>query len=246
MSKDEISPVDDESVEEKRHRRKAKLLKHALKLKHVKPMTDTQERAYHAYFGGQNVVLHGFAGTGKTFISLYFALSELVSGRAETLHIVRSTVQGRDMGFMPGSEAEKIAHFETPYVHICAELFGKADAYKILKEKRSITFSSTAFLRGLTFEDSVVLVDEAQNMNFQELDTICTRLGNNSRLIVCGDFRQDDLNNVGRRRDTSGLVDFMNITRRMSSVDHIEFQIEDIVRSGFVREYIIAKTLIGS
>jgi len=230
-----------EEEKEKRNRRKAKLYKHNLKIAPTEPITDNQSTAFHSYFQGKNVFLHGVAGTGKSFIAMYFALSEIMSGRAEKIVIIRSTVQTREMGFMPGSEEEKLAYYETPYKQLCAQLLSRDTSYNLLKEKGAIEFCSTAFMRGVTIDNSVIIIDEVQNMNFHEIDSILTRIGENSRLIICGDFRQSDLNVVGRKNDKSGIEKLITICEKMPSIDMIEFTAEDIVRSGFVKEYILTK-----
>lgn len=224
------------------NRRKTKLVKYKLKLKNVEPITDNQDIAYSCFFGTDNqLLLHGVAGTGKTFLSMYFALSELAQGLVDTIIIVRSTVQTRDMGFMPGSEEEKLAYYEGPYKQICNELCEDNSAYNKLKEQKAVRFTSTAFMRGVTLDNCIVIMDEVQNMNFQEIDTVLTRIGENSRVIMCGDFRQDDLRIVGKRSDKSGIQNLMKISKKLSSIDLIEFKICDIVRSGFVKEYIMVK-----
>jgi phosphate starvation-inducible PhoH-like protein len=146
------------------------------------------------------------------------------------------------MGFLPGNEKQKAAVYERPYREICDKLFGRGDGYNILKMKRLIDFETTSFLRGTTFEDSIIIVDETNNMNFQELDTAMTRFGDNSRIFFCGDYRQTDLL---RPHDTTGVLEFMNITKNMKSFEHIEFGMSDIVRHGVVKDYIIKKTEAG-
>jgi phosphate starvation-inducible PhoH-like protein len=146
------------------------------------------------------------------------------------------------MGFLPGSEKQKAEVYEQPYQEICDDLFGRGDGWRILKLKRLVEFTTTSFLRGTTFNDAIIIVDECNNMNFQEIDTVMTRIGTNSRIVFCGDYRQSDLN---KPHDKTGIRELMAITRRMPSFDHIEFGIEDIVRSGTVREYIIQKTEMG-
>ena len=229
---------------EERNRRKKKLLKYNFDLKHIQPKGKNQESAFHSYFGGNNILLHGVAGTGKTYISMYFAMCEIVSGRADQIVIVRSTVQTREMGFMPGNEQEKLSYYEQPYVELCSELLDKPGAYKKLKELKAMRFMSTAFVRGLTLDNSVVLIDEVQNMTDHEINSVLTRLGENSRIIICGDFRQDDLTN-GRGKHKSGLSRLIEVAKRMSKFDMVEFQVSDIVRSGFVKDYITQRTLLG-
>lgn len=213
-------------------------------LRAIKPLTANQQLTFDAYRQGYNLMLHGFAGTGKTFCALYLALEEILSGRsqAEKIVLIRSVVPSRDMGFLPGSIKEKIAVYEEPYKEICDDLFGRGDGYGILKAKRLIEFTTTSFLRGLTFNNAIVIVDETNNMTYQEIDTVMTRLGNNSRIVFCGDYRQSDLN---KPHEKTGITTFMNVTKRINSFTHIEFQKEDIVRSGVVRDYIIQKTELG-
>lgn len=213
-------------------------------LRTIKPLTVNQQMTFDAYKQGYNLMIHGFAGTGKTFCALYLALEEILSGRStyDKIVLIRSVVPSRDMGFLPGSIKEKIAVYEEPYKEICDDLFGRGDGYNILKMKKLVEFTTTSFLRGLTFNNAIVIVDETNNMTYQEIDTVMTRLGNNSRIIFCGDYRQSDLN---KPHEKTGIREFMNITRRINSFRHVEFQKEDIVRSGVVRDYIITKTEMG-
>lgn len=213
-------------------------------LRTIKPLTVNQENTFDAYRDGYNLMLHGYAGTGKTFCALYLALQDVLSGRsdAEKIILIRSVVPSRDMGFLPGSIKDKIKVYEEPYKEICDDLFGRGDGYDILKMKKLVEFTTTSFLRGLTFNNSIVIVDETNNMLMSELDTVMTRMGNNSRIIFCGDYRQTDLNKPHERE---GITQFMKITHKINSFRHIEFQKEDIVRSGVVKDYIIQKTEMG-
>lgn len=218
--------------------------KNHFELRKITPLTVNQERTFDAYDKGQNLILHGFAGTGKTFISLYLALEELLEPASlyDKIIIVRSVVPSRDIGFLPGNIKEKTKVYEEPYKEICDVLFGRGDGYDILKMRNLIHFTTTSFLRGITFNNAIVIVDELQNMVFGELDTVMTRLGDNSKIVFCGDFRQTDLTH---EKDKSGLLDFINITKRMNRFEYIDFEKTDIVRSGLVRDYIIQKTEIG-
>lgn len=211
-----------------------------LVLQGIQPKTETQRKAFKGFSQGKNLLLHGLPGTGKTFIALYLALSELQFGEYKQVIIIRSTVATRDMGFLPGSAADKAKVYESPYMNIASELFKRGDAYEILKGKNQLKFSTTAFIRGITLDDTIIIVDEAQNMSSMELHSVFTRVGENSRLIICGDCGQDDLTNP-RFKEESGLREAMNILKRMDHVDFIEFNVHDIVRSGFVKEYIIKK-----
>lgn len=213
-------------------------------LRTIKPLTQNQQYAFESYRQGYNLMLHGFAGTGKTFCALYLALEEILNGNSnmDKIVLIRSVVPSRDMGFLPGSIKDKIAVYEEPYKEICDDLFGRGDGYGVLKMKKIIEFTTTSFLRGLTFNNAIVIVDETNNMTYQEIDTVMTRLGNNSRIIFCGDYRQSDLN---KPHEKTGINTFMNVTRRINSFRHVEFEKEDIVRSGVVRDYIIQKTEMG-
>ena len=216
----------------------------SLKLKNVFPKTINQEKAFDLYNKDYNLLLHGLAGTGKTYISLYLALSDIINGYTDhtNLTLVRSVVPTRDMGFLPGTEKEKSKVYEAPYMNICNDIFGRGDAYDILKGKNIIKFVTTSYIRGITLDDSIVLADEAQNLNFHELDSIITRLGDNSRIMFCGDFRQSDLIRDDERK---GLLTFMRILATIDEFKTIEFVEDDIVRSKLVKEYIISKIRQG-
>jgi phosphate starvation-inducible PhoH-like protein len=214
-----------------------------LRIRNIEPRTNAQERAVDSYLHGQNLLLHGMAGTGKTFLSMYLALKDVLGGFEDRhkLVIVRSVVPTRDMGFLPGSVTEKTKVYELPYKAICSELFGRGDAYDILRAKGIIEFISTSYIRGTTLDNCIVLVDECQNMNFHELDSVITRMGENIQLIFSGDFRQSDF--VTREKDD--LLSFMKIITKMNNFDPIEFYTNDIVRSSMVKEYIIERANQG-
>lgn len=206
----------------------------------VEPLTKTQSKVFNIFQSDQHLVLHGYAGTGKTFLSVYLSLREILGGSADykKIVIIRSTVASRDQGFMPGGPKDKAKMYERPYETICTDLFGRGDAYQILKTKNYVDFESTSFLRGDTFHDSIIIVDEMQNMTGAELSTIITRVGNNCKIIFCGDFRQTDFN---KEQDKRGLHDFLRVLKEMDCFSYIEFGIEDIVRSGVVKQFIIAQ-----
>ena len=212
----------------------------------IAPMTDNQRKAFESWGDGNNLMLHGIAGTGKTFLGLYFALSSVLHKRSEfeKVYVVRSTVPTRDQGFMPGSQKQKEAVYEAAYVDIAQELFDRNDAYNILKQKDLIRFTSTSFLRGTTFRDCIVVVDEVQNMSDQELHTVMTRVGENCRIIFCGDVKQDDLTSE-RKKEMSGLRLFMKVIKKMKEFNFIEFEASDIVRSKLVKSYIIERDRQG-
>jgi phosphate starvation-inducible protein PhoH len=221
-------------------------LDQSFRLKKIGPMTDTQSDVFDSYYENYNLFLFGCAGTGKTYISLYLALKEVLNPNSpyRKVYVVRSSVPSRDMGFMPGKLQDKMAVYEAPYIAMLNDLFGRGDAYQIASQKGVFEMISTSFLRGVTFENAIVIADEIQNCSFQELDTLITRIGNNTRLILCGDIEQCDL--IRSKYDISGLPQFMQILDGMDSFDFIEFQAEDIVRSGLVKEYILQKRNLNS
>jgi phosphate starvation-inducible protein PhoH len=212
-------------------------------LKDIEPITKNQEIVFRDFSIGKNLLIHGLPGTGKSFISLYLALSEIENFKTyKNITIIRSVVPSRDMGFLPGSIVEKSKIYELPYMSICNELYGRGDAYDILKNKKIIDFQTSSFLRGLTLDNSIIIIDECQNMTFQELSTIITRTGSNSRVIFCGDYRQTDLKYSDEK---SGIFHFMDILNNMTKYfSCVEFQAEDIVRSGLVKDFIIKKTYL--
>jgi len=216
-------------------------LDQSFRLKKIAPMTDTQSDVFDAYAENFNLFLYGCAGTGKTFISLYLALKEVLNPNTpyRKVYIVRSSVPSRDMGFLPGSKQEKMAAYESPYVSMVNNLFGRGDAYQIAVQKNAIEMLSTSFMRGSTFDNCIIIADEIQNCSFQELDTLITRCGNNCKLIMCGDIEQCDL--IRNKYDTTGLPQFMKILETMEAFEFVEFLPEDIVRSGLVKEYILMK-----
>ena len=215
-------------------------------LKHIQPITDNQVITFQAFDQGDNLFLHGCAGTGKTFISIYLALKEIENGRSRRrkLIIIRTAQSSKDIGFLPGTETQKLEVYEAPYKAICAELYHRDDAYDILKTKGIIEFHSTSYLRGTTINDAIILVDEVQNQRYVELRTVLTRTGDHSRIILCGDTKQDDLTSE-RFKEASGLKDMMKVFNFMGSMTTVQFEIDDIVRSGFVRDFIIAENKLG-
>lgn len=220
----------------------SKVNNYGLSVNQIKPKTEAQRQVFESFYEN-HLLLHGIAGTGKTYITLFLALKEILEyDKFRKIVIVRSAVQTRDQGFMPGNLDEKMSYYETPYRDIVNSLCGRGDAYDILKNRGSIEFMSTSFIRGLTIDRSIILVDEVQNMTFGEIDSVVTRLGEDAKLVVCGDFRQSDLK---KEKERSGIMDFMRILDQTKNVEHIEFQVQDIVRSGFVKSYIMAKTDLG-
>ena len=216
----------------------------------IEPLNDNQKRLFDSYKKGKNIIAYGCAGTGKTFISLYNVLKDVLGDNNlyEKVYLVRSLVSTREIGFLPGDHEDKADIYQIPYKNMVKYMFQMpSDAdfemlYGNLKSQDTIKFWSTSFIRGITLDNAVVIVDEFQNLNFHELDSIITRVGENTRIIFCGDASQSDL---VKTNDRNGIVDFMNILRKMNSFDIIEFGIDDIVRSGLVKEYLLAKNELG-
>ena len=211
-------------------------------LKTFDPLTDNQKKFFDAYRQGDYfIALHGVAGTGKTFCALYKAIEEVLdkSNTFNKIIVVRSAVQGREIGHLPGDVNEKMEIYQQPYRQICTTLFGRKDAWDRLEEQGHIEFISTSFIRGMSFDDAIIIVDEMQNCTFEEIDTVMTRVGYRSKIIWCGDYRQTDLNK--KKNDVSGILKFFDIAYHMGSFTRIEFEVNDIVRSSLVKDYIVAK-----
>ena len=203
------------------------------------PRGERQQDVFQKFYEGQNLSLLGSAGTGKTFLAMYLGLEGVLSGNYSSLCVIRSAVPTRDLGFMPGDLDEKLMYYELPYSSICDELLPYRRGWETMKESEQCFFHSTSFLRGLTLDNSVVIVDECQSMTFHELDTIITRLGSNNRIIFCGDFVQSDISN-------SGLSSFIRILDKLSCFSRIDFTSSDIVRGEIVRDYIIERDKIDT
>lgn len=213
-------------------------------LKDVRPMNETQREFFVSYISGNHVIGNGSAGTGKSFISLYLALSDILDNEKEQekIIIVRSAVPSREIGHLPGDMKEKMAVYEEPYKDIIANLMRRASAYDDMKDAGKIEFMPTSFVRGLTWDNCVVVIDEAQNMTLQEIHSVITRVGKNTKVVICGDIGQNDL--VVRKSDVTGFLEVLKIAERMQEFDVINFTENDIVRSAFVKSWIIAKQAV--
>ena len=216
----------------------------------IKPITDNQKEVFSTWKKGKNQFLFGCAGTGKTFISMYLALNDIfdLKSKYERVVLVRSLIPTREIGFLPGDEEDKAALYPVPYQNMVQFMFEMPNEqafnglYDKLKGQGTLFFLSTSFLRGLTFDNTIVIVDECQNLNFHELDTIITRVGQDSKIVFCGDFDQTDLQKTNEK---NGLHDFLRILEEMEEFNCTEFTLGDIVRSGFVRSYLINKIKLG-
>ncbi|UNH61196.1 PhoH [Synechococcus phage S-SZBM1] len=219
-------------------------------LKTIEPLTDNQEKVFNAYGEGKNLVLHGAAGTGKTFISLYLALTQVLdpSSPYEKVYMVRSLVPTREIGFLPGDHEDKSNLYQIPYKNMVKYMFQMPDdasfemLYDNLRAQETISFWSTSFIRGVTLDRCIIIVDEFSNLNFHELDSIITRVGEDCKIIFSGDYTQSDL---VKNNEKNGVLDFMKILNTMPSFECVEFGVEDIVRSGLVREYLVSKINLG-
>jgi phosphate starvation-inducible protein PhoH and related proteins len=210
-------------------------------IKSIKPITTPQKSMFDSFMQGNHIVATGCAGTGKSYVGLYLALNAIFEKESpqNKLLIIRSSVAGRDMGHLPGTKEEKMEPFEAPYRDIIGDLLKTNFAYDSLKENGKLEFMPTAFIRGLTWDNCVVLIDEIQNMTDMEINSIFTRMGDNTKFIVCGDDEQNDL--INKRHEQSGFDKMMKICSKISSIDMIRFEERDIVRSDFCREWIIAR-----
>ena len=213
----------------------------SLELKYIVPKTPAQHALFEAFYDGFHPIALGSAGTGKSFISIYLGLESIFDTTTpyKKLTICRSAVPSRELGFLPGDEQGKIAIYKRPYVQIVNELLGRADGFEILEKKGIIEFTSTSFLRGTTINDTIIFLDEIQNLSSTELHTVVTRIGRDSALVLAGDFFQNDLS-----EGESGLREFYEIAKRVKGFRIISFQERDIVRNEFIKEYIIAKNAV--
>ena len=216
----------------------------------VNPITENQQLFFDEWTKGKNLFAFGAAGTGKTFIALYLALKEVMNEESpyDKVYIVRSLVSTREIGFLPGTHEDKSELYQIPYKNMVRSMFHMPDQasfdmlYDNLKGQETISFWSTSFLRGTTLDDAIVIVDECQNLNFHELDSIITRVGQDSKIVFCGDVNQSDLQRTNER---NGILDFQRILEGMDEFSEIEFGINDIVRSGLVKSYLISKMTLG-
>ena len=219
-------------------------------LVNIEPLTDNQKLLFDAYNKGQHIVAFGCAGTGKTFISLYNAIQDVLSDKTpyDKIYLVRSLVATREIGFLPGDHEDKADIYQIPYKNMVKYMFKMPDdssfemLYDNLRAQQTVSFWSTSFIRGVTLDKCVIIVDEFSNLNFHELDSIITRVGEDAKIIFSGDYTQSDLTKTNER---TGVLDFMKILQTMPSFDCTEFGIEDIVRSGMVREYLVSKINLG-
>lgn len=219
-------------------------------LVNIEPLTPAQEKVFEFWNNNQNLFMYGAAGTGKTFVALYLALKEVLKEESpyEKVYIVRSLVSTREIGFLPGDHEDKSSLYQIPYKNMVKYMFEMPDdnsfemLYGNLKAQETISFWSTSFIRGTTLDKAIVIVDECQNLNFHELDSIITRVGEDTKIIFCGDVHQSDLVKTNER---NGILNFMSILQLMKEFGMIEFGVDDIVRSGLIRSYLVSKMSLG-
>jgi len=219
-------------------------------LVNIEPLTPAQEKVFEFWNNNQNLFMYGAAGTGKTFVALYLALKEVLKEESpyEKVYIVRSLVSTREIGFLPGDHEDKSSLYQIPYKNMVKYMFEMPDdnsfemLYGNLKSQETISFWSTSFIRGTTLDKAIVIVDECQNLNFHELDSIITRVGEDTKIIFCGDVHQSDLVKTNER---NGILNFMSILQLMKEFGMIEFGVDDIVRSGLIRSYLVSKMSLG-
>ena len=228
--------------ERRRLKRQGISVESGFNLQDIVPLTENQEKAFKEYDKGKDLFLHGTAGTGKTFLGIYKGLRDVLNENYERLLIVRSVVPSRDMGFLPGNQQEKMAVYESPYYEIFHELFGFSSAYDYMKKAGKVEFISTSFIRGLTFENCVVIIDECQNMAWSELNTLLTRVGQHCKIVLSGDTKQSDLCERNGKKDLQKII---KICQNMERFAFVSMKPDDIVRSGFVKEFIMECEKLG-
>jgi len=217
---------------------------HAAELETFNPITERQSKAFEHWEDGYNLVLSGSAGTGKTFIALYFAFYEMLNNpdKYRKVMILRSMVATRDAGHLPGTKEEKEEPYKVPYKHLCDVIFGYGGAYNKLVTQKKLEFETTSYIRGATFDNTIIVVDEMQNLNFHELDSVITRVGNDCRIIFSGDSKQTDFK---YKDEKDGILRFVSIIEQMRFFKIVNFEWADIVRSDFVRDYIMTKDMLN-
>ena len=216
----------------------------------VEPKTPAQEKVFEYWNDNKNLFMYGAAGTGKTFVALYLALKEVLDENTpyDKVYLVRSLVSTGEIGFLPGDHEDKSSLYQIPYKNMVRYMFSMPDdnsfemLYDNLKAQQTISFWSTSFIRGVTLDNAIVIVDEFSNLNFHELDSMITRIGEDSKIMLCGDVTQSDLT---REHEKSGISDFIQILQSMQDFTCVEMGIDDIVRSGLVKAYLIAKYNLG-
>ena len=219
-------------------------------LVNIEPLTPSQEQVFEHWENDKNLFMYGAAGTGKTFVALYLALREVLKEESpyDKVYVVRSLVATREIGFLPGTHEDKASLYQIPYKNMVKYMFEMPDdpsfemLYENLKAQESVSVWSTSFLRGTTLDRAIIIVDECQNLNFHELDSIITRVGEDSKIVFCGDVQQSDL---VKANEKNGVLDFMSILRLMEEFGMVEFGVEDIVRSGLIRSYLVSKISLG-
>jgi len=239
-----------ETADAQKHKHQP-VINNALKIKldHLKtfePLTENQRLFFELYKGGAYFMgLFGSPGVGKTFLAMYKAIEEVLdkTNSFKQVVVVRSLVQLREVGHLPGSLEEKQEIYELPYKEVCEVLFGRSDAWDRLKEQGHARFISTTAIRGISIDDAIIIVDENQNMNWSEINTIITRVGHRSKIIFCGDFKQTDL--IKNNRDQTAFHQFREVARNMTSFQEIYFTPDDIVRSSLVKDWIMACETLG-
>jgi phosphate starvation-inducible protein PhoH len=208
-------------------------------LKRITPLSDAQRHVVNEFNDGQHICMHGSAGTGKTYLMCYLALNEYLqhSQKYDKIIIVRSVVPTRDIGFLPGTVEEKTAVYEQPYKDIFADLLGRSSSYDDMKDEHIVEFNITSFVRGLTWDNALIVVDEIQNMSWSEFDSVITRVGQNSRVLLCGDTtHQMDLT-----KERTGIINAIRILDNLSHFSVKKCSVDDIVRSEFVKQWILAR-----
>ncbi len=219
-----------------------------LRLEHLikrEPMTEAQAEVFTAWKEKQNIAMTGSAGTGKTFIALYLALETVLDkdNLYDQVVVVRSAVPTRDIGFLPGTQEEKEEPYKAIYKSIIGDLFDDKDAFNKMVTFKHLDFINTSYIRGLTLNNSIIVIDEAQNCNYHELCSVITRMGENCKILVCGDYAQSDFT---KQTEQKGILNFITILEHMKDFEVVEFEWKDIVRSGMVRDFLMTKEMVES
>lgn len=210
--------------------------------KDIVPLTDRQDDAFRSWYqrADSHLALLGSAGVGKTLLACYLGINEVLNPKTpqKQLIIVRAANATKEIGFLPGTKEEKEEIFQLPYFDVFRFLFNRAATYRDMCDAGVIKFTTTSHIRGLTFENAIVIFDEIQSASRHDIDSLATRLGDDSRLIMIGDGYQNDLHSK-RGTEVSGFDYAVGMMHKIDDFDVIQFTHDDIVRSGFVKKWII-------
>lgn len=195
--------------------------------------TDRQQVHINALTEADQVIISGCAGTGKTYVTATYAAQQYQSKSYNKIIITRPHVEvGKGLGYLKGDLGEKTMPWVTPIIEVLEEHLGKGVVETGIKNG-NIEVAPLALMRGRSFNQALILLDEAQNLNFQEIKMLTTRVGEGSKLIINGDIQQSDL------KESDGLSKIIHLVKKYQlPIPLVEYNIEDVVRSGITKQWL--------